>query len=32
MVLSDVLALQELDTAVDETVLLNSGVSYVGCS
>ncbi|ADH70115.1 MULTISPECIES: hypothetical protein [Nocardiopsis] len=32
MVLSDVLSLQEMDTVLDEAVLLNSGLSYVGCS
>jgi hypothetical protein len=32
MVHSDVLSLQEMDTVLDEEVLLNSGLSYVGCS
>ncbi|MEE2041704.1 MULTISPECIES: SapB/AmfS family lantipeptide [Nocardiopsidaceae] len=32
MVHTDVLSLQEMDTVLDEAVLLNSGISYFGCS
>ncbi|WP_433699050.1 SapB/AmfS family lantipeptide [Nocardiopsis sp. CA-288880] len=32
MALSDVLDLQAFEVAVDESVMLNSGLSLVGCS